>query len=94
VITGSTARPRTRRCATSTWDAERPSKGGFAHYMLKEIHEQPDVLARTAFDRILSTSGDVRFEHGDWSDERLKTIARVQVVACGTALHAGQVARY
>ncbi len=76
------------------WDAEQASKGGYPHFMLKEIHEQPDVLARTAFDRILSDSGDVSFEHGDWSDERLRSLERVQVIACGTALHAGQVARY
>jgi len=76
------------------WNAEQASKGGFAHHMLKEIHEQPDVLARTAFDRILSTRGDVAFEHGDWSDARLSAVQRVQVIACGTALHAGYVARY
>jgi glucosamine--fructose-6-phosphate aminotransferase (isomerizing) len=76
------------------WNAEQASKGGFEHHMLKEIHEQPDVLARTAFDRILSTRGDVAFEHGDWSDARLREVQRVQVVACGTALHAGYVARY
>ena len=76
------------------WDAEQASKGGFEHHMLKEIHEQPDVLARTAFDRIQSTRGDVAFEHGDWSDARLRSLQRVQVVACGTALHAGYVARY
>ncbi len=84
--------PRTAR--RIDWNAEQASKGGFAHHMLKEIHEQPDVLARTAFDRILSTRGDVAFEHGDWSDERLRSLERVQVVACGTALHAGYVARY
>ena len=76
------------------WDAEAASKGGYAHHMLKEIFEQPDVLARTAFDRILQVEGDVRFEDGDWSDERLSALNRVQVVACGTALHAGYIARY
>ena len=76
------------------WDAEAASKGGFAHHMLKEIHEQPDVLARTAFDRILQVEGDVKFAGGDWSDEQLAPIERVQVVACGTALHAGFIARY
>jgi glutamine---fructose-6-phosphate transaminase (isomerizing) len=76
------------------WDAEAASKGGFAHHMLKEIFEQPDVLARTAFDRILQVEGDVQFEDGDWSDERLRRVQRLQVVACGTALHAGLIARY
>jgi glucosamine--fructose-6-phosphate aminotransferase (isomerizing) len=76
------------------WDAEAASKGGFEHHMLKEIHEQPDVLARTAFDRILSVEGDVAFEDGRWTDARLRSWSRLQVVACGTALHAGQIARY
>ena len=76
------------------WNAEQATKGGYPHFMLKEIHEQPDVLARTAFDRILQLEGDVKFEHGDWSDDRLQAIQRVQVVACGTALHAGYIARY
>ena len=43
------------------WDAEAASKGGFEHHMLKEIHEQPDVVARTAFDRILQVEDDVLF---------------------------------
>jgi len=76
------------------WDAEAASKGGFEHHMLKEIHEQPDVLARTAFDRIRQVEGDVAFEDGDWRDERLEAVRRIQVVACGTALHAGYIARY
>jgi glucosamine--fructose-6-phosphate aminotransferase (isomerizing) len=76
------------------WDAEAASKGGFEHHMLKEIHEQPDVLARTAFDRILSVEGDVLFEDGDWDPARLSAVERIQIVACGTALHAGYIARY
>ncbi len=93
-ITTIDAQPVTRPVRHIEWDAEQATKGGFAHHMLKEIHEQPDVLARTAFDRIVHTQGDVAFEHGDWSDARLRALQRVQVVACGTALHAGYVARY
>ncbi len=76
------------------WDAEAAGKGGYEHHMLKEIHEQPDVLARTAFDRILSVEGDVRFEGGRFDDQELRAWTRVQVIACGTALHAGHIARY
>jgi glucosamine--fructose-6-phosphate aminotransferase (isomerizing) len=94
VLTNIAGASLTRPVRRIDWNAEQASKGGFAHHMLKEIHEQPDVLARTAFDRILSTRGDVAFEHGDWSDARLREVQRVQVIACGTALHAGYVARY
>jgi glucosamine--fructose-6-phosphate aminotransferase (isomerizing) len=76
------------------WDEEAASKGGFPHHMLKEIHEQPDVLARTAFDRILQVEGDVDFEGAGFDDARLKSIERIQVVACGTALHAGMIGKY
>ncbi len=69
------------------------SKGGFEHFMLKEIHEQPDVLARTLAGR--ATVGDSDVDLGpEWSDEMLAGIERVQVVGCGTALHAGYITRY
>ncbi|MBL8860655.1 MAG: glutamine--fructose-6-phosphate transaminase (isomerizing) [Planctomycetes bacterium] len=76
------------------WDPEAAGKGSFPHFMLKEIHEQPDVLARTAFDRLRLESGDVDFGVPGFSDAELRAIDRVQVVACGTALHAGWIARY
>ena len=93
-LTDLQGQPVTRPEQHIDWDAEAASKGGFEHHMLKEIHEQPDVLARTAFDRILQVEGDVQFADGDWSDERLRGIERIQIVACGTALHAGYIARY
>ncbi|HEV8111397.1 MAG TPA: glutamine--fructose-6-phosphate transaminase (isomerizing) [Planctomycetota bacterium] len=76
------------------WDPETAAKGTFPHFMLKEIHEQPDVLARTAFDRVREEKGDVAFETPGFDDERLRKIERISVVACGTALHAGLIARY
>jgi glucosamine--fructose-6-phosphate aminotransferase (isomerizing) len=76
------------------WDPEAAGKGSFPHFMLKEIHEQPDVLARTAFARIRETRGDVEFEGPGWSDAELRALQRVLIVACGTALHAGMIARY
>ncbi len=86
--------PVERPVRTIDWDAEEASKGGYAHHMLKEIHEQPDVLAQTAFDRLLQVEGDVAFEGGGWENEALQRVQRVQVVACGTALHAGMIAAY
>ncbi|MCY2961447.1 MAG: glutamine--fructose-6-phosphate transaminase (isomerizing) [Planctomycetota bacterium] len=76
------------------WDPESAGKGSFPHYMLKEIHEQPDVLARTAFDRLRLDKGDVDFGVPGFGDHELRAIDRIQVVACGTALHAGWIARY
>ncbi|MEM1452628.1 MAG: glutamine--fructose-6-phosphate transaminase (isomerizing) [Planctomycetota bacterium] len=76
------------------WDPADTGRGAYPHYMLKEIHEQPDVIARTAFDRIDLAAGDVRFEGGAFDDAFCEGIERIQVLACGTALHAGQIARY
>ena len=76
------------------WDPGDSGLGHWPHHMLKEIHEQPDVLARTAFGVIDMAEGDVRFGDGGLSNEFLKDVERVQVVACGTALHAGMIASY
>ena len=86
--------PVERKARRIDWDAEAAGKGSFPHFMLKEIHEQPDVLARTAFGRIREERGDVEFEGAGWSDAELAGTQRVLIVACGTALHAGMIARY
>jgi glucosamine--fructose-6-phosphate aminotransferase (isomerizing) len=74
------------------WDPKEANKGPWPHHMLKEIHEQPDVLARTVFDRMDEEAGDVILP--GLEDDALRQVERIQVVACGTALHAGLVTRY
>jgi len=76
------------------WDAEAASKGGYPHFMLKEIFEQAEVLGRAIDNRLLPAEGDVAFEGEGWDDQDLAGIGRIQILACGTALHAGIVARY
>jgi glucosamine--fructose-6-phosphate aminotransferase (isomerizing) len=76
------------------WNAEAADRGGFAHFMLKEIHEQPDVVARGLFGRLDIERGDVTLPGEFFSDASLAAVTRVQISACGTALHAGLVARY
>jgi len=76
------------------WEPESADRGGFAHFMLKEIHEQPDVVARGLFGRVDEARGDVKLPGDLFADASLRALTRVQVVACGTALHAGLVARY
>jgi glutamine---fructose-6-phosphate transaminase (isomerizing) len=74
------------------WDAEQAEKGGYETFMLKEIHEQADAVAETVAGRL----GDegVELEDIGISDEFLKGIRRVVIVACGTSYHAGLVGRY
>ena len=70
------------------WDAEAAEKGGYDHYMLKEIHEQPTALRQTISGRIDEMQGEVDLEI-DLPTEYLNSLEEVQFVACGTSYHAG-----
>jgi len=74
-----------------SWREEDADMGGFDHHMQKEIHEQPAVLARTVAARV--GEGDAELGPG-WSDEDLSAVDRVQILGCGTALHAGLIAQF
>ncbi len=74
------------------WDAEAAEKGGFEHFMIKEIHEQPRAVADTMASVIKGGKIDLS-EIGLTSDD-IKKISKITVVACGSAWHAGMVGRY
>ena len=76
-----------------TWDADAAEKGGYPHFMLKEIHEQPRAIRETVAGRISEIDGDVRLNLG-MSDEQVAALERVTIIACGTSYHAGLLARY
>jgi glucosamine--fructose-6-phosphate aminotransferase (isomerizing) len=84
--------PLERETVQVDWDESAAEKGGFETFMLKEIHEQADAVAETIFDRV---PGD-EVELGDIgvSDDELRELRRIAVVACGTSYHAGLVGRY
>ena len=78
------------------WDLSSAEKGGFAHFMVKEIHEQPRALTDTMRPRLVFEGNkpvDINFEEIDFGDA-WKTARRVVITACGTAYHAGVVAKY
>lgn len=78
------------------WDLSSAEKGGFAHFMVKEIHEQPKALTDTMRPRLVFEGNkpvDINFEEIDFWDA-WKTARRVVITACGTAYHAGVVAKY
>ena len=81
------------RVITADWDMEQSQKDGFPHFLLKEIHEQPRALRAALRDRI-SEAGLVTLPGLRISDERLAAVDSVTIVACGTALFAGLVAKY
>ncbi len=93
-LRGRDGQPIERPLHHIEWNAEASDRGGYAHFMLKEIHEQPDVIARCIFGRADREAGEVNLGDPFFEDESLRAIQRVQVLACGTALHAGLVLQY
>ncbi len=74
------------------WDAEAAEKGGFEHFMMKEIHEQPKAVADTLHAYV--KNGSVDFAEANLSAEDLKDLERIYIVACGSAYHVGMVGKY
>jgi glutamine---fructose-6-phosphate transaminase (isomerizing) len=74
------------------WDDEGAEKGGYETFMLKEIYEQPEAVAETIGDRL--RHGRLELEGLGLSDDELRKLRRVVILACGTAYHAGVVGRY
>ena len=81
------------RVITVDWDPEQAQKGGFPHFMLKEIHEQPEALRQCLLGRI-DESGTVMLDDLSIPDEELARFRAVTIVACGTAWIAGLVTKY
>ena len=77
-----------------TWDAVAARKGGYPHFMLKEIHDQPRALADTFRGRISLKNGDVSLEGIKLTQSQVKAIKRIHLVACGTAWHACLVGKF
>ncbi len=76
-----------------TWTPSQAEKGGYKHFMLKEIHEQPRALADTLRGRISLEQGDVHLEDVHLDADDIARIERIVVTACGTAWHAGLVGK-
>ena len=73
------------------WDMSAAEKGGYEHFMMKEIMEQPQAVSNTIRPRI--HDGKVVFEDEGLTDERLKHVRHIHIIGCGSALHAGMVGR-
>jgi glutamine---fructose-6-phosphate transaminase (isomerizing) len=93
-LTDFDGRPRERAAKRITWDAVTAQKGGYKHFLLKEIHEQPQALIDTLRGRIRLASGDVSLAELEPIAARLDKIDRVTLVACGTAWHSCLVGKF
>ena len=83
--------PVERQRLIADWDQEAAEKGGYPHFMLKEINEQPAAITATVSPRVEDGLPDLRIP--ELTDERLRSIRTVHLVACGTAMHAGMVGK-
>mgnify|MGYP001537837656 FL=1 len=81
-----------RSAAVINWDVAAAEKGGYDHFMMKEIMEQPNAVKQTIESRIKGR--EIVFEGLKLTEEKLKTVNRIEIVACGSAYHAGMVGKY
>lgn len=77
-----------------SWDPESAEKGGYSHFMLKEIHEQPNAIRKTIEGRIEAENHKIHFDELNLTDEEMRKVNRVVFTACGTSWHAALVGEY
>jgi glucosamine--fructose-6-phosphate aminotransferase (isomerizing) len=86
--------PVVKKSKTITWSPLMAEKGGYKHFMLKEIYEQPRAIADTVAGRVLEEEGDVYLKDFNLGDEELRNFEKIFVVACGTSWHAGLIGKF
>ena len=93
-ITDAAGAPVRRTVTRVSWDAAAAEKGGYAHFMLKEIFEQPQAILDTMRGRYTFETGEADLPDIGLTDEQFAQIGRIWIVACGTSWHAGLVGKY
>lgn len=86
--------PITKKVFEVNWNAEAAEKGGFEHFMLKEIYEQPKAIKDTMRGRLAENGTEINFTELGWTPKDFTGISKIFIVACGTAYHAGIVGKY
>ncbi len=93
-VTDLEGRVVSKKSVRINWDIAQAQKNGFAHFMLKEINEQPKILENLINSRIDRQTNKITFEEQNIPEDKLKGIKNIFIVACGTAYHAGLVGKY
>ena len=88
---GNSIAPNVQRI---TWDPIMAEKGGFKHYMLKEIYEQPRAVRDTTLGRVSQTTGRVYLDEMEISEAEFRQFTSIKAIACGTSLHAAMAGKY
>jgi glutamine---fructose-6-phosphate transaminase (isomerizing) len=87
-------RPVQRQIQHVTWDPIMAEKGGFKHFMLKEIYEQPRAVQETTLGRVSQDTGHIFLSEIEISDAELRAAQKINILACGTSWHAGQAGKF
>jgi glucosamine--fructose-6-phosphate aminotransferase (isomerizing) len=93
-IVGPDGSVRKKQQQQILWDPVAAEKGGYRHFMQKEIHEQPRAITDTFRGRIFPESGEVELGEIPWSAEEVRDIERVSIAACGTSWHAALIGKF
>jgi glucosamine--fructose-6-phosphate aminotransferase (isomerizing) len=93
-ITGLDGGPLQKEVKSVPWNPSMAEKGGYKHFMLKEIYEQPRAIADTLRGRFDAGSGTVNLEEFGVKEEDLKAVQKIFIVACGTSYHAAMIGKY
>jgi glutamine---fructose-6-phosphate transaminase (isomerizing) len=93
-LTDFNGQPVVREVQHVTWDPIMAEKGGFKHFMLKEIYEQPRAVRDTTLGRISQETGHVFLDEMEISDAELKAARKINIAACGTSWHAAQAGKF
>ena len=93
-LTDFTGNPVTRQVQHVSWDPIQAEKGGFKHFMLKEIYEQPRSVRDTTLGRISQESGHIFLSEMEITDAEFKAAKKINIEACGTSWHAGQAGKF
>ena len=87
-------KPIVRQVQHVTWDPIMAEKGGFKHFMLKEIYEQPRAVRDTTLGRVSQETGHVFLDEMEISEAEFKALKKINIAACGTSWHAGQAGKF
>ena len=93
-VTDLQGQPLSKQTKTITWSPLMAEKGGYKHFMLKEIYEQPRALADTIAGRLQGNEGDIYLEDLGFREDELAGLEKIFIIACGTSWHAGLVGKF
>jgi len=93
-LTDFDGNPVTRQVQHVTWDPIMAEKGGYKHFMLKEIYEQPRSVRDTTLGRVSQDTGHIFLEEMEITEQELRAARKINIAACGTSWHAGQAGKF